>query len=147
MLNHLDPSIIWSLQTEGTRFFPVHHYRYPVHPKYALSKIVVLFFLYFAFNNSERMSLRFISVSLFQRKKIIAHLDIWVITVKVHGLTSISVSRFEGQCLIGSFKRSLPGLPKRPRISTTLNWYDLVVHWPTWISSKFIPFRRLLYEV
>jgi len=43
-------------------------------------------------------------------QKIIAHLDISVITVKVHGLTSISVSRFKGQGLIGTFKGSQVGL-------------------------------------
>ena len=55
-------------------------------------------------------------------QKIIAHLDISVITVKVHGLTSISVSRFEGQCLIDFFPR-ITGRALR----TISNQYDLVL--------------------
>ena len=69
-------------------------------------------------------------------QKIIAHLDISVITVKVHGLTSISVSRFEGQCLIDFFPR-ITGRALR----TTSNQYDLVLVRPSLRS------RRISYTV
>ena len=126
--------MIRSLQTEGT-LFPVQRYRYPVHPKYALSIIDVFFFIWLYIQQFRKNVLEVYycqKTQFISAQKIIAHLDISVITVKVHGLTSISVSRFEGQCLIDFFPR-ITGRAHR----TTSNPYDLVLIRPCTVTTSF----------